>query len=175
MLQLHLSYQQFYCLLRCDLYKRFYGTWLRCWYHSIYGWCRRCCRMPGFSFSDTTSALGGSPCGLPQDRGHGDLYTHTKNSTIENFIGFDTVLKLVEAWKLVKSCGNSVECHKKLSRPGQFHKNVLIKYKENTKSGFTGKCRNFRSVRDRQTNGHMSYAHPPPPNSTSGEQKKLRH
>ena len=26
MLQLHLSYQQFYCLLRCDLYKRFYGS-----------------------------------------------------------------------------------------------------------------------------------------------------
>ena len=26
MLQLHLSYQQFYCLLRCDLYKRFYGN-----------------------------------------------------------------------------------------------------------------------------------------------------
>ena len=25
MLQLHLSYQQFYCLLRCDLYKGFYG------------------------------------------------------------------------------------------------------------------------------------------------------
>ena len=25
MLQLHLSYQQLYCLLRCDLYKRFYG------------------------------------------------------------------------------------------------------------------------------------------------------
>ena len=25
MLQLHLSYQQFYCLLRCDLYERFYG------------------------------------------------------------------------------------------------------------------------------------------------------
>ena len=25
MLQLHLSYQQFNCLLRCDLYKRFYG------------------------------------------------------------------------------------------------------------------------------------------------------
>ena len=26
MLQLHLSYQQFYCLLRCDLYWRFYGN-----------------------------------------------------------------------------------------------------------------------------------------------------
>ena len=26
MLQLHLSYQQFCCLLRCDLYKRFYGS-----------------------------------------------------------------------------------------------------------------------------------------------------
>ena len=26
MLQQHLSYQQFYCLLRCDLYKRFYGS-----------------------------------------------------------------------------------------------------------------------------------------------------
>ena len=26
MLQLHLSYQQFYCLLRCDLYERFYGS-----------------------------------------------------------------------------------------------------------------------------------------------------
>ena len=26
MLQLHLSYQQFHCLLRCDLYKRFYGS-----------------------------------------------------------------------------------------------------------------------------------------------------
>ena len=26
MLQLHLSYQQFHCLLRCDLYERFYGT-----------------------------------------------------------------------------------------------------------------------------------------------------
>ena len=25
MLQLHLSYQLFYCLLRCDLYERFYG------------------------------------------------------------------------------------------------------------------------------------------------------
>ena len=28
MLQLHLSYQQFYCLLRCDLYQRFYGNYL---------------------------------------------------------------------------------------------------------------------------------------------------
>ena len=27
-LQLHLSYQQFYCLLRCDLYLRFYGRTL---------------------------------------------------------------------------------------------------------------------------------------------------
>ena len=26
MLQLHLSYQQFYCLRRCDLYQRFYGN-----------------------------------------------------------------------------------------------------------------------------------------------------
>ena len=26
MLQLHLSYQQFYCLVRCDLYERFYGN-----------------------------------------------------------------------------------------------------------------------------------------------------
>ena len=26
MLQLHLSYQQFYCLLRCDFYSRFYGN-----------------------------------------------------------------------------------------------------------------------------------------------------
>ena len=31
MLQLHLSYQQFYCLLRCGLYKRFYGSsWVYC-------------------------------------------------------------------------------------------------------------------------------------------------
>ena len=29
MLQLHLSYQQFCCLLRCDLYKRLYGSY--CW------------------------------------------------------------------------------------------------------------------------------------------------
>ena len=27
MLQLHLSYQQFYCILRCDLYEMFYGRY----------------------------------------------------------------------------------------------------------------------------------------------------
>ena len=38
MLQLHLSYQQFYCLLRCDLYKRFYGSVLtHCGLETPYG------------------------------------------------------------------------------------------------------------------------------------------
>ena len=33
MLQIHLSYQQFNCLLRCDLYKRFYGSCIRAVVH----------------------------------------------------------------------------------------------------------------------------------------------